>query len=249
MNKLDIATQFRELNLELLAGEPNFTATVKEHGILFEVPFDKVYWNSRLSHEHQRLIDQLAPSDQLFDVMAGIGPFALPALRKGLSVTANDLNPASAATLKANAQRNFPPATNGRLVVCCEDGRAFIRRVRREVLCTAAPPGRTRHFVMNLPAIAVTFLDAFVDPPLSDDDVDRDFIVHCYCFSRAEGAENAAADAIRQCEGNLRLSLDPGRDVVCVHVVRDVAPHKLMICVSFKIPPAAWLHSKKHRAE
>jgi tRNA (guanine37-N1)-methyltransferase len=40
------------------------------------------------------------------DVFAGVGPFALPAAKKGCAVLANDLNPESYKYLKINVDNN-----------------------------------------------------------------------------------------------------------------------------------------------
>lgn len=40
------------------------------------------------------------------DVMAGVGPFSIPAVKKGAVVYANDLNPASYASLCDNIRLN-----------------------------------------------------------------------------------------------------------------------------------------------
>jgi len=220
VNKLEIKSQFRELDLELLAGVNDMVAQVREHGCVFHVPFDKVYWNSRLSREHTRLVERIAPADVLFDVMAGVGPFVLPALKRGVSqVYGNDLNPASVEAMKKNVSVNIVGPEQKRFAPSCEDGRAFIRRVRAEHLTTEPPAGARRHFVMNLPAIAVTFVDAFVDPPLREE-VDKNFVVHVYCFSRSSDNESAQADAIRQVSEVLSHQLEP-RYVEGVHVVRE----------------------------
>lgn len=47
---------------------------------------EQVYWNSRLEKEHQRLVDEFRPGQVVADVMAGIGPFAIPAAKKGCTV-------------------------------------------------------------------------------------------------------------------------------------------------------------------
>ena len=47
------------------------------------VPNEQVYWNSRLEHEHSRLVKTFRPTDAVLDVMAGIGPFAIPAAQRG----------------------------------------------------------------------------------------------------------------------------------------------------------------------
>lgn len=47
----------------------------------------KVYWNSRLETEHKRLVDSFKAAQVVVDVMAGIGPFAVPAAQKGCKVS------------------------------------------------------------------------------------------------------------------------------------------------------------------
>ena len=52
----------------------------------YRLSFDKVYWNSRLHAEHSRIVDGLKKGDVVADMMAGIGPFAMPAARFGCKV-------------------------------------------------------------------------------------------------------------------------------------------------------------------
>lgn len=46
------------------------------------------------------------PEEVIADVFAGVGPFAIPAARKGCAVFANDLNPNSAKYLSKNVTDN-----------------------------------------------------------------------------------------------------------------------------------------------
>lgn len=49
VNKLkSIDSEFRNFKMELLAGEQDYTTTVKEHGCTFTFDFSKVYWNTKL---------------------------------------------------------------------------------------------------------------------------------------------------------------------------------------------------------
>lgn len=50
----------------------------------------QVYWNSRLEKEHERLVQGFKFTDTIVDVMAGIGPFALPAALKGCTVSTTE---------------------------------------------------------------------------------------------------------------------------------------------------------------
>ena len=51
-------------------------------------------------------MDIFEPGEAVCDVMAGVGPFAVPAGRRGVFVWANDLNPASYASLTDAITRN-----------------------------------------------------------------------------------------------------------------------------------------------
>ena len=79
---------------------------VTEENCLFRFDYSKVYWNSRLNTEHRRLVDSFQPGEAVCDVMAGVGPFAVPAGKKKVFVWANDLNPDSHASLVDAVKRN-----------------------------------------------------------------------------------------------------------------------------------------------
>ncbi|KAL6509664.1 hypothetical protein OROGR_022974 [Orobanche gracilis] len=101
-----ITNEFRVPKFEILAGEGNMVTEVKQYGAIFKLDYGLVYWNSRLEHEHLRLISKFAAGDTICDMFAGIGPFAIPAAQKGCQVYANDLNPDSIKYLKINAEIN-----------------------------------------------------------------------------------------------------------------------------------------------
>jgi tRNA (guanine37-N1)-methyltransferase len=118
-----IDTQFRFFKMELLAGEPDYVVEhVCSEGLFapgaslillqheadcrFTFDFTQVYWNSRLHTEHERLVQLFNPEDVIADVFAGVGPFAIPAAKKGCAVLANDLNPQSAKYLALNVENN-----------------------------------------------------------------------------------------------------------------------------------------------
>lgn len=123
MNKLDtIHAEYRYFDMEVLAGETEFvTTTVRSHALLlgyradhvknesnclFTFDFSKVYWNSRLQHEHDRCVSLLPVGSVVADVMAGVGPFAVPAAKKGCYVLGNDLNPESVKWMRENRVNN-----------------------------------------------------------------------------------------------------------------------------------------------
>ncbi|KAK3158403.1 hypothetical protein QOZ80_2AG0136740 [Eleusine coracana subsp. coracana] len=79
---------------------------VKQYGATFRLDYGSVYWNSRLEHEHIRLVSLFKKGDVICDMFAGIGPFSIPAAQKGCVVYANDLNPESVHYLRMNAKIN-----------------------------------------------------------------------------------------------------------------------------------------------
>jgi len=96
VNKIgSIDATFRFFKMEIIAGEDCMQTQVRESGCVFGFDFSRVYWNSRLHTEHERLVRLMSRADVLCDMTGGVGPFALPAGKKGCLVYTNDLNPDS----------------------------------------------------------------------------------------------------------------------------------------------------------
>ncbi|KAM4125259.1 hypothetical protein ACB094_01G295500 [Castanea mollissima] len=101
-----ITNEFRVPKFEILVGQNDMVTEVKQYGATFKLDYGLVYWNSRLEHEHMRLVSQFQAGEAICDMFAGVGPFAIPAAQKGCVVFANDLNPDSVCYLKINAEIN-----------------------------------------------------------------------------------------------------------------------------------------------
>lgn len=227
-----IDNTYRNFQLELLVGDPDYNVTVKENGVTYEFDFSTVYWNPRLSMEHERIVNQLKRDDVLYDVFAGVGPFAVPAGKKRCQVLANDLNPESAKWLQHNVKKN---KVTDFVRVSNKDGRQFILENVKEDLVERLGDGASIHVVMNLPALATTFLDAFVGLLRDRREVEVKSLptVHVYCFTPC--AENKA-EALRLVEAGLKMKL-LAEEVVEVNFVRSVAPNKDMMRVDFHLTP------------
>ncbi|KAJ1915780.1 tRNA(m(1)G37)methyltransferase [Mycoemilia scoparia] len=179
VNKLEtIDNTYRNFKMEVIAGKPEFIATTRENGCRFTFDFSKVYWNSRLHTEHERITETFKKGDLVCDAMAGVGPFAIPAARnKRCTVWVNDLNPASYDALKENVRLN---KVSKYIKAFNMDAREFIRYSFSELINksgtdsdggngpdaisnigTPPPPSTFSHVVMNLPGTALEFLDAF----------------------------------------------------------------------------------------
>ncbi|TQS37372.1 hypothetical protein Golomagni_02158 [Golovinomyces magnicellulatus] len=102
-------SEFRTFRYEILAGPDDMNVELSEGDCIFKFDYSKVYWNSRLQTEHKRLVDSFNPGELVVDVMAGVGPFALPAGKKKVFVWANDLNPESYSSLVDGINRNKVP--------------------------------------------------------------------------------------------------------------------------------------------
>ncbi|CAI4535951.1 ASN_collapsed_G0024420.mRNA.1.CDS.1 [Saccharomyces cerevisiae] len=122
-----IATQFRTFPMKVIAGKSDsLVVEQKESNCTFKFDFSKVYWNSRLHTEHERLVKQyFQPGQVVCDVFAGVGPFAVPAGKKDVIVLANDLNPESYKYLKENIALNKVAKTVKSFNM---DGADFIRQ-------------------------------------------------------------------------------------------------------------------------
>lgn len=245
INKIDLVgteSVFRTFPYEVLAGPDDMDVEVRENACTFRFDYSKVYWNSKLEPEHTRLLYLFKPGEVVVDLMAGIGPFAVPAGKRGVFVWANDMNPNSYEALGNAIQRN---KVGPYVRPFNEDGLVFIHRsadlVREsseanegalDVADTVAPrkqgskqpakeapaatsngpksrrqppprrhvpvPPTISHFVMNLPASAITFLprfrglyagheDLFAPAAGTETQADKTYpklpIVHTHCFA------------------------------------------------------------------
>lgn len=227
VNKLgQIQTEFRTFPLEVIAGDANFEVEVSESNCRFRFDFSRVYWNSRLQAEHERLVGLFGAADVVYDMFAGVGPFAIPAAKKGCTVYANDLNPASYEALLANRQLNKVRESN--LLAFNLDAREFVRQH------LAVQPKRQSHVIMNLPALGPSFCDCFrgvFAGKLADDAPAVMPIIHCYGFTKAD---DYAADMLRRVADALDVDALPPDAVG--RYVREVAPQKIMVCVTFRLP-------------
>lgn len=220
-----IEATFRFFQMELLAGEDRLKVEVKEEGCIFTFDYSKVYWNSRLQHEHRRLVEVFKKGQRVCDLFCGVGPFAIPAAKKGCIVYANDLNPESVKYLEINKDRNKISSKN--LLTFNSDARDFIIQSHELLNSGSEAPLFFDHYIMNLPASAHEFLDSFASlRALIPSENSPSIWVHCYVFCKTD------ASPIELVESELKSELE----TVTSQYVRNVSPNKDMYCVSFKLP-------------
>lgn len=277
-------SQFRTFPFELLVGDNDLNVTQHEQDCEFRFDYSRVYWNSRLETEHRRLVEKFRPGQMVCDVMAGVGPFAVPAGRKRIFVWANDLNPYGYEVMQDAIPRNrvedFVTPFN-------QDGRDFIRFAAKSLLesdpvtVTIKPklrkekkrradggqenrqpsppplqytrPSFVDHYVMNLPATAIEFLDAFQGLYTGKETLFAPYtsqslpMIHVYCFSgHSDNEADDHIDICQQVSERIGYTITPEDRVggsgnaaieLAIHNVRLVSPKKQMFCASFRLPP------------
>ncbi|KAJ5594063.1 tRNA (guanine(37)-N1)-methyltransferase [Penicillium hispanicum] len=279
-------SQFRTFPFELLAGDNDLNVIQHEQDCEFHFDYARVYWNSRLETEHRRLVEKFQPGQMVCDVMAGVGPFAVPAGKKKIFVWANDLNPHGYEVMQDAIPRNrvqdFVTPFN-------QDGRDFIRFAAKTLLksepvsVTIKPkakkerkrkaddtlkeqqaqnlpppevytrPSVVDHYVMNLPATAIEFVDAFrglyagEESHFTPNTSQLLPMVHVYCFSGHSANElDDHIDICQRVSERIGYTITPEDRVggsgnaaieLAIHNVRLVSPNKQMFCASFRLPP------------
>ncbi|KAJ4913328.1 tRNA (guanine(37)-N1)-methyltransferase 2 [Raphanus sativus] len=224
VNKIDpIHNDFRTMQLEVLAGNHSLVTMVVENGLRFHVDLARVYWNSKLGTERQRLLLGFDHNDVVCDVFAGVGPIALAAARIVKRVYANDLNPHAVEFMEQNSVVN---KLEKRIEVFNMDGRRFIK-----AMFSSDKGQKVTQVVMNLPKDAAESLDAFCGV-YNDRHRDEGLsfpTIHVYGFSKA-------ADPEFDFHERIRIALSEVAVDVKMRKVRLVAPGKWMLCASFVLP-------------
>lgn len=236
VNKTDIIdNMYRNFSMEILCGEDCMLAQVRENHCTFEFDFSSVYWNPRLCTEHERIAKKIKQGDVLYDVFAGVGPFAIPAAKKKCIVLANDLNPESHKWLEHNAKLN---KVNALIHTFNKDGEVFIKEdVRSDMLQrwqNVDFRNNTMHITMNLPAMAVSFLKVFnglfTPEELESLEIKIFPVVYVYCFAKGD---NPVTVAKKMVEENLCVELR--EDLIDVFHVRNVSVKKEMMRVALQL--------------
>ncbi|MFC7114705.1 class I SAM-dependent methyltransferase [Natronoarchaeum sp. GCM10025703] len=194
----------------VLLGESTETVH-REYGCEFALDLDEVYFSPRLATERHRVVEQIDPDEHVFDMFAGVGPFAIPAAARGATVVGTDINEQAIEYFRENARRN---GVNEQITAIAGD----VREVATEYANWAD------RIVMNLPHSADEFVDTAVE--IAGDDC----VLHYYDIQHEDDPYGPGERAIRE-------AAEPTYDVTVetAHTVRSYAPHELNVCLDVRL--------------
>lgn len=245
VNKLgEVGGPYRTYKVDLLAGDNNYNVHLVEHGASLYFDLTKVYWCTRLEGERTHMIQHdFQPNQVIADAFCGVGALCTrAALAKGCRILANDLNPDAVTFCRDSAKRNGIDVSDPKVFnVQCGDAREFIMGLGESA--SSLP----HHLVLNFPLDSPSFLNALRWWP-SGEKVLHPPQVHVYTFARGDEDRTAAETAIDMVADGLLPEggyTEPSRfrgqylnSLGCnvkAREIRDAAPGKLVICVSFSV--------------
>lgn len=195
---------------EVMAGEATRTVH-REYGTEFLVDVTDTYFSPRLATERERVIQQISPGEHVFDLFAGVGPFAIRAAAAGATVVAVDVNPDAVHYLRENVARNDLETK-----VTVREGDV------REVAADYA--GWADRLIMNLPHSAGNFLETA--KRLASEDA----IIHYYDIQSTDAPFEAGETAVRSV-------FEPEYEVSVLHrqEVRSYAPGEVNVCLDIRV--------------
>lgn len=199
----------------------------------------------RSGTEHERIVEALRPADLVLDVCAGVGPFAVPAMMMGCAVYANDINPECVKWMQVNMTRNQRKKSRRECHIFNLDGREFLRNIalpridsyQQEMSagtagCTASVNSKIV-IVMNLPGLALTFLDVVTDWLSVNSEEKQTWTVpvhiHCYTFTRADDRDGDVRERLKD------IMPSVANEQISCRFVRKTAPKKDMMCVHIRL--------------
>ncbi len=195
---------------ELLHGDQTETVH-REYGLSYKLDIQEVYFTPRLATERRRVTSQVNTTDTVFDMFAGVGPFAIPMADRGASVIATDINETAIDYLRENAQNN--------------DVSESITAVASDVRDVASQyEDWASRIVMNLPHSAQDFLPTALQ--LAGDEC----TIHYYDIQPDDDPFKPGEVAISQVASpEYSVTIDNRR------VVRSYSPREVNVCLDLTV--------------
>jgi len=219
--------ELRVRDWEVLAGSSTET-THREYGCEYHLDVAAVYFSPRLATERHRVSSQVEADERVLDMFAGVGPFVIPAAKRGAEAVGVDLNPDAVAYLRENAERN---GVADRVTAIEGDVRELVASPsvggsESDDARDAAGEyeGWADRLVMNLPHSANEFLDA------ARGLASEACVLHYYDIQHED-------DPFGPGERAIRAAFEPAYDVAVAtrRVVRSYAPHEENVCLDVRV--------------
>ncbi|ASJ12467.1 tRNA (guanine(37)-N1)-methyltransferase Trm5b [Thermococcus thioreducens] len=204
-----VSGEYRIRELVHLAGERRTETLHRENGIRLKLDVARVYFSPRLATERMRIFEKTRPGEIIFDMFAGVGPYAVLLAKKAELVFACDINPWAVRYLEENIRLN--KADN--VVPVLGDVRKVAGKVEAD------------RVIMNLPKFADRFLR---EAMLS---VRDGGVVHYYGFGPEE-------DLFSEHEARIKAvarELGFGVEFLEERKVRPYAPRQFNIAIDFRV--------------
>ena len=204
-----IEGELRVRQWDVLGGDGTETVH-REYGCEFELDIAEMYFSPRLATERHRVVGGVDPDERVFDMFAGVGPFVVPAAKRGAECVGVDLNGAAVEYLRRNAARN---GVSDRVTA-----------IHADVRDVSGYGGWADRIVMNLPHSADEFLDTAVEL------AGEDCLLHYYDIQHESDPFGPGERAIRE-------AAEPDYDVSVEtrHEVRSYAPQELNVCLDVRL--------------
>jgi len=211
---------------DVLAGDSTETVH-REYGHEFALDLDAVYFSPRLATERHRVVEHVQAGERVFDMFAGVGPYAVPMASAGADIVATDVNETAVEYLRENAERN---GVADRVTAIAGDVRDVAPGSSRAGQSDGVREAASEYedwadrIVMNLPHTAGEFLDTAV--ALAGEDC----VLHYYDIQHEAGRFEAGEAAIRGVA-------EPEYDVTVEtrHTVRSYAPHEFNVVLDVRL--------------
>lgn len=204
-----VTGEFRVRHYRVLCGEDRTTTVYREHGFVYEMDLNKVYFSPRLSTERKRVTDQVTDMELVLDMFAGVGPFAIPASKRAMYTIAVDKNPDAIEYLKKNIALNKA----SRIEAVNMDARDI------------QPPQPPDRIIMNLPHTAHEFLDVAFRL------IGTGGVIHYYDIRPETEIFDAVVKMVRQKATESGCLID----IMNKRIVRSYSPHEYNIVLDIRV--------------
>jgi tRNA (guanine37-N1)-methyltransferase len=267
VNKVgQVQGKYRTYDLNVLAGIPELETIVVEHGIQIQLDVSECYWCTRLSGERQEVLQEIEESSTssnetivVADIFCGVGAICLllAKQRNSCKILANDWNPKAIEYFQKSIHLNNN-LNASQFQLSCGDSYDFLMDLGTTK--NSIPD----HVLMNYPLEAPSFLGAVRWWPWKNlvqkfQTTQRYPRFHVYTFARkdinnADEVEVAVDIVADKLLPPIHQRKDDDEDInhhyhrreelneefdanVQTRLVRDVAPGKVVVCVSFSLTP------------